>query len=236
MSRLSTAKKKIRLIQKKLIRCSPLFWGSFRRLKPISKVFGLDRGQPIDRYYIENFLCQNGDSIVGVVMEISDATYTKQFGGSKVTFSDVLHVTGGNPEATRIGDLSTGENIPEAFYDCIILTQTLPFIFEYQQAIRNCYRALKIGGNLLVTVPCISQISRYDMDRWGDYWRFTDRSAKQLFSTVFGEINTHVSIYGNLLAAMALLQGISAEELKKSEIDVIDPDYQVTIGIRATKQ
>ena len=28
------------------------------------------------------------------------------------------------------------------------------------------------GGSLLLTVPGISQIARYD-DHWGDYWRFT---------------------------------------------------------------
>jgi hypothetical protein len=32
---------------------------------------------------------------------------------------------------------------------------------------------LKPGGVLLATVSGISQISRYDMYRWGDYWRFT---------------------------------------------------------------
>ena len=26
----------------------------------------------------------------------------------------------------------------------------------------------------------ISQISRYDMERWGEYWRFTDASTKRI--------------------------------------------------------
>ena len=31
-------------------------WYNLRNLKPISKVFALDRGAPIDRVYIEGFL------------------------------------------------------------------------------------------------------------------------------------------------------------------------------------
>ena len=65
------------------------------------------------------------------------------------------------------------------------MTQTLLVIFDFRAAIANCYRALKPGGVLLATFPGISQISRYDMDRWGDYWRFTDLSARRLFEEVF---------------------------------------------------
>jgi len=50
----------------------------FNRLKPISKVFGFDRGTPIDRYYIENFLSQHRNDIHGIVLEIGDNTYTKK--------------------------------------------------------------------------------------------------------------------------------------------------------------
>src|SRR5690348_8634455 len=31
-------------------------FGDLRRLKPISVVWGFDRGRPVDRYYIEQFL------------------------------------------------------------------------------------------------------------------------------------------------------------------------------------
>ena len=41
-------------------------------LQPISNVFGFDRGQPIDRYYVENFLSENASLIRGVVLEVAD--------------------------------------------------------------------------------------------------------------------------------------------------------------------
>lgn len=210
-------------------------WGSFRRVTPISVVFGLDRGQPIDRYYIESFLHAHSGDIQGRVLEVGDAEYTRRFGGAKVVWSDVLHAVPGNPEATLIGDLSTGAGIPESVFDCLVLTQVFLVIYNIQEAVQQSYRALKPGGVLLATVPGISQISRYDMERWGDYWRFTDAAARRLFGDVFGAENVTVEVYGNVLTACAFLHGLATHELTARELDFNDSNYQVTIGIRAIK-
>lgn len=210
-------------------------FGALRRLQPISSVFGLDRGLPIDRYYIESFLGRYTEDIRGHVLEIGDATYTRKFGGGDVTRSDVLHAEPGNPQATLVGDIATGEGIPRETFDCMILTQTLLYIYDVKAAIGNCYAALKPGGVLLATVPGISQISRYDMDRWGDYWRFTTLSARQLFEEVFPTSNIEVEAHGNVLAAIAFLHGLAAEELEPRELDYHDPDYEMLITLRAVK-
>jgi hypothetical protein len=57
------------------------------RLQPVSRVFGLDRGQSIARYYIEQFLRQNAAYTRGRVLEI-DPRYTLQCGKDRVTSSD----------------------------------------------------------------------------------------------------------------------------------------------------
>jgi SAM-dependent methyltransferase len=204
-------------------------------LEPVSRVFGFDRGKPIDRHYIESFLQQHAADIRGTVLEVGDREYTSRFGGAVVTCSEVLHAVAGNPEATIVGDLATGKGIINENFDCIILTQTLPFIYEFQQAVSHCMRGLKPGGVVLATLPGISQISRYDMDRWGDYWRFTDASARRLFEDVFGVGNVQVESQGNVLVACAFLHGLAAEELKPSELAYHDPDYQVSICVRAQK-
>lgn len=209
--------------------------GSFRRLTPISRVFGLDRGQSIDRYYIEAFLQKHNHDIRGHVLEIGDPRYTCKFGGDRVTRSDVLHVMPGNTQATLVGDLTTGEGIPKRAFDCMILTQTFPFIYDVQAAIANTYAAMKPGGVLLATFSGISQISRYDMDRWGDYWRFTTLSAKRLFEEVFSAGNVEVRAYGNVFTAIAFLHGLAVDELKQDELDYHDPDYEVLITVRAIK-
>ena len=211
-------------------------WGNLRKLNPISSVFGFDRGQPIDRYYIEAFLQRHRADIHGRVLEIGDPSYTLKFGGNRVAHSDVLHAVPGNPQATLVGDLATGDGIPKETFDCMILTQTLLFIYDVSEAITNCYAALKPGGVLLTTFPGISQISRYDMDRWGDYWRFTTLSAKRLFEEVFPSENVEVQSYGNVLTAIAFLHGLAAKELRQKELDYHDPDYEVLITVRAVKE
>ena len=74
------------------------------------------------------------------------------------------------------------------------------------------------------------------MDRWGDYWRFTDLSIINAFEEVFCTDNVEVETFGNVLATTAFLQGISAEELTKDELFYKDKEYQMIITIKATKK
>src|SRR5207302_1422674 len=114
---------------------------------------------PIDRYYIENFLARHDSDIHGRVLEIGDDAYTRRFGGSRVTKSDVLHVAEGNPKATLVADLAQADWVPSEIFDCIIFTQTLQFIYDVKTVVRTLFRILKPGGVLLATVPGISQLS-----------------------------------------------------------------------------
>ncbi len=53
--------------------CPRINWGELRRLTPISDVWGLDRGRPLDRYYIESFLERHRGDIRGRVLEVKDS-------------------------------------------------------------------------------------------------------------------------------------------------------------------
>jgi len=213
----------------------PANWIDLRNTIPISKEFGLDRGTPIDRIYIEHFLKNNKKHIKGVVCEIADNTYSKKF-GSGVSKFEILHFSDDNEKATIIGDLTDFTSIPFNQIDCFILTQTLNFIYDFESAIKGVHKMLKNNGIALVTVSGISQISRYDADRWGDYWRFTDLSMKLIFEEVFGQGNVELDSYGNVLSSVAFLEGISAEELTKNELFYKDDNYQITITIKAIKR
>ena len=224
------------VLQRARRQLKPVRWGNLRRISPVSTLFGTDRGRPIDRYYIESFLQKHSADVRGSVLEIGDPTYTLKYGGERVTHSHVLHVTADNPQATIVGNLETGQGISDSAFDCIILTQTLLFIYDIHAAINNCYKALRSGGALLATFPGISQVVRYDMDRWGDYWRFTDASARKLFGIIFGPEKITVETHGNVLIASAFLHGLATSELKPYELDFNDPDYQVIITVRAVKK
>lgn len=210
-------------------------FGSLRRLQPVSRVWGLERGNPVDRYYLERFLARHASDIQGHVLEIGGDAYTVRFGRERVSKSDILHVAEGYPKTTIVADLTQADHVPSDTFDCIICTQTLQLIYEAPKAIRTLHRLLKPGGVLLLTTPGISQISRYDMDHWGDYWRFTSASAHRLFSEVFREDRVRIETYGNVLAATAFLYGLAAEELTEDELDYYDPDYEVTIAVCAMK-
>ena len=210
-------------------------WGDLRRREPVSRVFGLDRGSPIDRYYIERFLSTNALDVRGRVLEIGDDTYTRRYGGERVTASDVLTVTDGNRCSTLVADLADANCVKSNTFDCIICTQTLQFIYDVQAAASTLHRILAPGGVLLLTVPGISQISRYDMDRWGEYWRFTHLSAMRLMEEVFPAEHIQVETHGNVSASIAFLHGLCAGDVGQAELDEQDWDYPLLITVRAVK-
>ena len=210
-------------------------FGQLRRLTPICPHWGFGRGSAVDRYYIERFLGSCADDIRGRVLEIAENTYTRRFGGERVTHSDVLHVEPGNPAATIVADLTLADDIQSDTFDCIILTQTIQMIYDVRAAIRTLHRILRPGGVVLATTHGISKISMPDMSRWGEYWRFTSRSAARLFEEVFGAGHVSVKSDGNVLTAAAFLYGLAAEDLKPAELDHQDPAYELLVTIRAVK-
>ncbi|MEP9379961.1 glycosyltransferase [Aquabacter sp. CN5-332] len=209
-------------------------FGSLRRLHPISRHFGYDRGQPIDRVYIEGFLERQAGDVRGHVLEIGDRTYTQRFGGARVTASAVLNINPDVPGTTFVGDLADGKNLPSDAFDCIILTQTLHLIYDLKAALDTVHRILKPGGVVLATVPGISQIDHHD---WGHtwFWSLTPRCAKRLFGDVFPQDQVEVESHGNVLTSIGALHGLAASELRPDEIAHQDPQYPMVVTVRARK-
>ena len=208
--------------------------GHLRRLSPVSRLFGADRGRCVDRHYIERFLSLHARDVQGRVLEVEDDTYTRRFGGARVTRADVLHLQG-NPKATIVGDLTNLREVDDDTFDAVILTQTLQFVYDLRAALATVHRVLKPGGVLLATMPGITQLSRYDVDRWGEFWHFTSMSARRLAEEAFAPGEVTVQTYGNVLAAASFLYGVSADELRPRELDHHDPDYELVVTVRAMK-
>ncbi|MDD3693770.1 MAG: methyltransferase domain-containing protein, partial [Oscillospiraceae bacterium] len=179
------------------------------------------------------FLYAHRNDIKGRVLEISESYYSNKF-GSAVNKHEVLHAVEGNPSATIIGDLCNGESLPSGNMDCFICTQTLNYIYDVNAAVHGAWQVLRPGGVLLGSVAGISQVSSYDAERWGDFWRFTDQSIKRLLLDRFNTVE--VKPFGNRLAALAFLDGIVVEDLPdQSLLDVTDTNYQLIIAFRAIR-
>ena len=211
-------------------------WGELRRLTPIDDAFGLGRGRPIDRHYIEGFLARHADDVRGRVLEVGESTYTRRFGGNRVTRADVLHMDRDHPGATVVADLTDAPHVADASFDCFVCTQTLTYVHDLPAAVRTAHRMLAVAGTFLVTVPGISQTSPYDRMRWGEHWRFTTDSLERLLGDAFGPGNVQVESHGNVLAAIAFLHGLACEDVSASELDHRDERYPLVVCARAVRR
>jgi SAM-dependent methyltransferase len=211
-------------------------FGGLRRVTPISPIFGLDRGLPIDRYYIEKFLEANAKDIQGRALELGDAFYIEKFGANRVAQVDILHAVEGNPNATIVADLTSADHLASSIFDCIIFTQSIQMIYDLKAALRTLFRILKPGGVILLTSHGISKIGRrLGRDDWGEYWHLTTQSAEALFQETFPGAQIQVGCYGNVLSAVSALHGLSTDELTSQELDHRDPDFEVLVTVRAEK-
>lgn len=202
------------------------------RLSPFSSVFGLDRGHAIDRKYIEQFIFFERNLIRGEILEVGDNYYSSLF-GDKVTKTTVVG-QGVDNECMVYRDIdltieSTYNNLEK--FDCIIATNVLNFIFDFELAVVGLARLTKTDGCCLVTVSGLSQISRYDSERWGDYWRFTNSSIGRVFDKYFS--NVEIYTHGNAPLAAAMIMGLSVEDVPAKLFEYNDEDYQICITVKA---
>lgn len=209
-------------------------FGSFRNTEPFNEKFGMDVGLPVDRYYLEEFLAAQAQHIRGRVLEIGGRDYTERF-GTDVSESVVFSHEAAPGEAQIVGDLSDCPYVPDDSFDCVVLTQTLHYFSDMSAAVREIYRILAPGGVLLCTVPGISQISRWDMERWGDRWRLTSLGLRELLETRFGLGGVKVQAYGNALTAISFIEGIPSHKLKTGELDARVDDFELLVCGVATK-
>lgn len=208
-------------------------FGDLRRTRPIASDFGYHRGGPVDRHYIESFLEQHATDVRGRVLEVGDDSYTRRFGGDRVGQADVLHVDDVEG-ATYAGDISEGSFLPDDTFDCIILTQTLHLVYDFPAALRTIRRILRPGGVLLLTVPGISNI---DSGEWGSSWyySFTHLALRRMAEDSLSGFESEITSYGNVLAAVAFLHGLSRDELTPAELDDHHLPYSLIHALRARR-
>jgi SAM-dependent methyltransferase len=223
--------------RKRLLRWRKPAWLYFlsSRTTPLSNYAGRERGDPIDRFYIDLFLSRHAADVRGRCLEVKDDLYTQQFGRDRVTVTDVLDINPDNPRANARGDLRHLDSIADNTYDCFILTQTLQYIDDLAAAVRECHRILKPGGVLLVTLPCLGKVEGLEKNVAGNFWRFTEYAARYLFEKPFGPANVTVESFGNARSAIAFYAGLAQEDLSRRVLQRNDPAFAVIVAVRAVK-
>jgi peptidoglycan/xylan/chitin deacetylase (PgdA/CDA1 family) len=209
-------------------------WGELRRTAPVSREWGEDRGTPIDRFYIQDFVAAHREDLRGEVLEVQESDLTERFGGGAIERIDVVDVEAGNPRATLLADLRHAAHIPDSSYDCFVLTQTLHVIADAAAVLREARRILRPGGVLLATFPAASRVC-VEYGREGDFWRATEAGVRELFRTAFADHELELRGYGNLLTTIAFLEGLACHELEPEEFAPHDPWYPLLFGVRAVK-
>lgn len=223
-----------RRVEARLKRFDTPKWGELRRLEPISDFYGLDRGTPIDRVYIEQFVHQHCERIRGSVVEVGDATLTMRFGGTRVSRAQVIDIDPSNRLATLVVDLDDPGAVPTETFDCIVLTQVLQFLRRPEVALRSLWEGLRVGGTMLVTVP---SLSRTDVAAASsDHWRWTPAGLSVFLGQVLPEAQIDVHGLGNLITCVGFLHGIAAEELRDGELDHCDPAFPLLACARVTRR
>jgi SAM-dependent methyltransferase len=167
------------------------------------------------------------------VLEVRDRRYTQRFGGAGVTQSDVVDIDAENADATIIADLALRGSLPDERFDCLIVIQTLQYVDDPAAAVANVWAAMAPGGTVLLTVPCLQRIDpdAPEIDRW----RFTPNGLEHLVRSAAAGGDFEVVGYGNLLASTAFLMGLSAQELRQSELEANDPDFPLVACARVRR-
>lgn len=202
----------------------------------ISNDFGFGRGDPVDRFYINSFLMNHERLINGLCLEFGDSEYIDKYGAS-TSEKNIFNYSKQSSIKNNIimGDLTKLDTLDRDKYDCIICTNVLNFIFDLPNAMLGLKKLLKPKGKILLTVAGVAaHVSRYDMDRWGDFWRMTDKSLIRLAKESGFNIDA-IRTYGNPNACSAQLNGLSVQDLNQDDLNAVHNDYQLLVACVLSK-
>lgn len=197
----------------------------------MSRLFGDDRGQSIDRYWIEHYLGKHAANAPGRALEVGGTGYLRRFLPSMSPHHLEMQ-DDGTPDCV-VCNLESGNDEVGVRFDVLVATQVFNFVYETRTALRNAAALLEPGGVMLGSVAGITQISRYDAERWGHFYSFTTQAWERLLREAFADVS--IESFGNVDSACAFLNGLAAEEVDRAVLDHHDPDYPVSICFRALK-
>jgi SAM-dependent methyltransferase len=143
------------------------------------------------------------------------------------------HTVDINPEfrPTYTCDLADATQMPNGYYDCFLLPNTLQHLVRLEPALRTMLRVVRPGGTILLSAAGLLPL----IPDGGDYWRLTTEGWRVLLDTEWSGCDVTIEGHGNCLAAAAAIYGLAHEELSQAELEVHDRRYPVLVTIRCRK-
>lgn len=200
--------------------------GALRRVLPLEQE--QDNGQPVDRYYIEQFFRRRAQVLHGHVLEVSgDGAATATVGGRVAAVTVLPFVD----DAALLQHLAA---TAAETYETLLLRQVLHRVYDPAPLMRHLHRVLTPGGIVLATVPGTCYVPRWDTEPVS-YWGFTSISLHQLVTENFPARRAEIEVWGNVLAATAHLHRIGSRHLTQRELEYRDEHYPLILTLTAEK-
>ena len=70
------------------------------------------------------------------------------------------------------------------YWDLVILSQTIEHIFDYEKAIKEIWRILRVGGSAIIDCPF--QYPYHPDETFDDYWRISPTAFARIFAKTKG--------------------------------------------------
>ena len=183
-------------------------FGALRSVTPVSREFGFDRGQPVDRYYIERFLAKCADYIRGRALEVGDdATRARSAAQTSPRATCCMSRTA--TQRRRSWPISHMPN------KCPPMPSTVSC--SHRRCISSTICLPQLGPSIArcILVASSSPPFRDQPDQQRSMegvviWSLTPLSTKRLFAEVFGDGNIAIGVHGNVLVRRLFLAGISS--------------------------
>ena len=153
---------------------------------PVSRPWDSTAASRINRTYIDPVPVAASRVDQRDVLEVAGNEYSTRHSARARAHSSLHQVRSSDP---GVGDRrpDPGPDRCRRRVDCFVCTQTFDFIFDVHAGVHGAAHLLVDGGHLLATVGA-SRCRRYDMDRWGDYWRLSTAACERLFAESFSSV------------------------------------------------
>lgn len=202
--------------------------GDLRRVLPLGEETEQESGQPVDRYYIDQFFRRRAPVLHGHVLEVSDDGSTIAAVGGRVATVTALTFA---DDAALLRYLAATR---EGTYETLILRQILHRVYDLAPLVRQVHRVLTPGGILLATAPGTCYAPGWD-GAPASYWGFTSISLSQLVKENFPAHRVEIESWGNALVAVAHLHRVGLRYVSRRALDHRDEHYPLVLTLAAEK-